>query len=116
MQQENSKDDSLQKQFCDCLPSCTSITYHMEISQNTEHNLESATDYFTQLNLRFRDTNFLAIERNALFSQTDFWASCGGIFGLFIGFSVISIVEIVYFLSVRWLCNIWLHIKKHSMF
>jgi amiloride-sensitive sodium channel len=91
---------------CDCLPSCTSITYNTEISQNMENNTPSNEYYFTQLNMRFRDGNFLVLERDALFSNTDFWASCGGLFGLFTGFSVMSLVEIIYFLFFRWICNL----------
>ncbi|XP_068896266.1 pickpocket protein 28-like isoform X2 [Tenebrio molitor] len=91
---------------CDCLPSCTSITYNTEISQNMENNTSSNEYYFTQLNMRFRDGNFLVLERDALFSNTDFWASCGGLFGLFTGFSVMSLVEIIYFLFFRWICNL----------
>lgn len=33
-------------------------------------------------------------------------ANCGGILGLFTGFSFLSIVEIIYFMTLRVICNI----------
>ncbi|XP_068910398.1 pickpocket protein 28-like [Tenebrio molitor] len=90
--------------FCDCLPLCTSIVYNADITQS--HN------YDINVNVAFKDTKFTIRERNELFSNTDFWASCGGLFGLFTGFSVISLAEIIYYLSLRWVCNIWSFRKR----
>lgn len=62
--------------------------------------------HFTRLNLFFKQQQFINSERNELFGQTDFLANCGGILGLFTGFSFLSIVEIIYFLSLRLMCNV----------
>lgn len=56
---------------------------------------------------------FIASERNELYGNMDFLASCGGLLGLFMGFSFISIVEILYYLSLRLFCNI-LNIGKRN--
>jgi Amiloride-sensitive sodium channel len=40
-------------------------------------------------------------ERTELYGKTDFLANCGGLLGLFLGASVISFLEIVYFSCIR---------------
>lgn len=45
-------------------------------------------------------------QRNELYGQTEFWANCGGILGLFTGFSFISLIEILYFATLRFVCNV----------
>lgn len=54
----------------------------------------------------FKEMQFITSERNELYGSTDFLANCGGLLGLFMGFSFLSIVEIFYFLTVRVLCNL----------
>ncbi|XP_018572880.1 pickpocket protein 28-like [Anoplophora glabripennis] len=102
---------------CDCLPACTSLTYNAESTQ-AEYNWKKMFEatrknvsefpgmHFTRLNLFFKQQQFINSERNELFGQTDFLANCGGILGLFTGFSFLSIVEIVHFLSSRLMCNV----------
>ena len=55
------------------------------------------------VSIRFREWEFMALERQELFGDVNFWASCGGLLGLFTGFSVISLAEVVYYLTLRWL-------------
>ncbi|XP_053603999.1 pickpocket protein 28-like [Plodia interpunctella] len=103
---------------CDCLPNCNSITYEAEILK-TEFNLEKSVvnyfkmievdgvaDYFrsyeySKLEVYYRDSGFVTITRSELFGITDFLANIGGLLGLFMGFSFLSLVEIVYFFSIR---------------
>lgn len=40
-------------------------------------------------------------KRSELYGMTDFLANCGGIMGLCMGISLLSLVELVYFCSVR---------------
>jgi Amiloride-sensitive sodium channel len=40
-------------------------------------------------------------ERTELYGRTEFLANCGGLLGLFLGVSVMSVLEIVYFCSIR---------------
>jgi Amiloride-sensitive sodium channel len=47
-------------------------------------------------------------ERRERYGPTDFLANCGGFLGLFLGISVISFVEIVYFSTIR----LWCTLKK----
>ncbi|RZC40060.1 ASC domain containing protein [Asbolus verrucosus] len=84
---------------CDCLPICTDVTYDIETSQSDWDSHMSALTIF------FKSDNFITSERNELYGPIDFLANFGGLLGLFTGFSVLSLMEILYFLSVRIVCN-----------
>lgn len=56
----------------------------------------------------FKTANFLPIKRSELFSNTDLIASCGGLLGLFLGFSLLSVIEIIYYCTIRPLL-VWRH-------
>ncbi|XP_060522631.1 pickpocket protein 28-like isoform X2 [Cylas formicarius] len=102
---------------CDCLPACTSLVYNAETSQ-ADFQFEKLFQAFkanlsefpgvqlTRITIFFKEQQFITSERNELYGETDFLANCGGLLGLFTGFSFLSIVEIVYFLSLRLICNV----------
>ncbi|XP_045477140.1 pickpocket protein 28-like [Harmonia axyridis] len=113
---QNQELEEMQVSDCNCLPGCTTLTYNAETSQagfNWQKVFQSFKTNFsefpgiqmTRLNIFFKDQQFITSERNELYGQTDFLANCGGLLGLFVGFSFLSIVEIVYFLSLRLFCN-----------
>ncbi|KAF2903802.1 hypothetical protein ILUMI_02379 [Ignelater luminosus] len=105
---------------CNCLPSCASIEFETETSQSdwdwksmlAAMNEREEQDGFledkhlSRLRVFFKDMQFITSERNQLYGSTDFMANCGGLLGLFTGFSFISLVEIVYYLTLRLVCNI----------
>lgn len=49
----------------------------------------------------FRDQEVVTIQRMALYTYTDFLAVCGGLLGLFLGASVLSIIEFIYYSTLR---------------
>lgn len=49
----------------------------------------------------FKDDDFIFSKRSELYSFTDFIANFGGILGLFLGVSILSLVEIIYFMAFR---------------
>lgn len=62
--------------------------------------------YSTQLakiNVFFKKTKFVANKRSELYSNTDFLANCGGLIGMFMGASLLSIIEIFYFCLLRFI-------------
>ncbi|XP_047522137.1 pickpocket protein 28-like [Pieris napi] len=98
---------------CKCLPACTSIDYEAEISQ-ADYDLKSvlralalSREYekegmlLGQVFVFFKEAQFIASRRSELFGPYDFLANCGGLLGLFMGFSILSVVEIIYFLTLR---------------
>lgn len=58
----------------------------------------------------FKEFQFMTSHRKELYGSVDFLASVGGILGLFIGFSFISVVEVVYYLTIR----LWINIKRYG--
>ncbi|XP_063824641.1 pickpocket protein 28-like [Ostrinia nubilalis] len=98
-------------QKCKCLPACNYIQYDAEIHK-TDYNLDdfqfilrnkrkSLIQKSTSVHIFFKEPMFMAIHRSELFGITDFLGICGGLLGLFLGFSFLSIVEIFYFLTFR---------------
>lgn len=58
-----------------------------------------------QLSIFYKELQFISSKRSELIGMTDFVAACGGLLGLFLGISLLSIVEFVYYFSLRLLCS-----------
>lgn len=56
---------------------------------------------YSRLSIYFKEPRFLSMRRSELFGITDFLANCGGLLGLFLGFSFLSLIEIFYFFTLR---------------
>ncbi|GBP37391.1 Pickpocket protein 28 [Eumeta japonica] len=102
---------------CRCLPACDSVKYEAEVLKSdfdlithlkTVNNMINVTDderyHYSRVLVYFRDAQFASMTRSELFGVTDFLANCGGLLGLFLGFSFLSLVEIIYFMSLRQCC------------
>ncbi|XP_022825599.1 pickpocket protein 28 [Spodoptera litura] len=107
---------------CHCLPSCNSVDYDAEILK-TDYNLqkligtydaiyklpdkETLNSYnYSKLEIYFKKPRFLSMRRSELFGIIDFLSNCGGLLGLCLGFSFLSLMEIVYFLTLRLCCTL----------
>ncbi|XP_062698800.1 pickpocket protein 28-like [Aedes albopictus] len=114
---------------CNCLPSCTSYQFDFEILQhsfNSSGNIDGvqayvqhlrqqleqfqsffissttlSRDYLGTLSVFFKEPHFIAKARSEQYELTDLIANCGGLLGLFTGTSLLSLIEIVYFCSLR---------------
>lgn len=53
----------------------------------------------------FKENDIFTFIRKRQFTLIDFISSCGGILGLFAGISVLSIVELFYYFSIRIVVN-----------
>ncbi|CAH0755771.1 unnamed protein product [Diatraea saccharalis] len=104
---------------CKCLPACTSIEYEAETSQ-ADYDWKAIYQAFqypvpeeeidmmyARVMVFFKEPQFITSRRSELYGQTDFLANCGGLLGLFMGFSILSVAEILYFLTLRLGCVIW---------
>ncbi|XP_055838659.1 pickpocket protein 28 [Episyrphus balteatus] len=111
--------DSEKKSKCNCLPSCTSLVYNTELSQgnynmqkmlashgDTQYMAENVGVRMSRLSMHFKENQFITSKRSELYGITDFVANCGGLLGLFMGFSALSIVEFFYYATVRLMTNI----------
>lgn len=101
-----------------CLPGCESISYDAEVSMARLHRYEyqrAAKQSISTLGRRkrharifisFKDEQFFASRRSEIYDITDFIAECGGILGLFMGISILSVIEMLYFSTLRLGCSI----------
>jgi acid-sensing ion channel, other len=116
LERDSELEDGWQKSSCGCLPDCNTLSYDVEISQ-TPTNFTGwfkkviLDDFFensrsTNLRIAFKDSEFVAIRRMELHGPIDFLADCGGLLGLFMGISFISILELAYFCTIRLLSNL----------
>ncbi|KAJ6634965.1 Pickpocket protein 28 [Pseudolycoriella hygida] len=100
---------------CNCLPGCFELSYSNEVSV-----AKLGTDQFytkgnfaklygakySQRNVAimhvyYEQNFFRSNSKQELIGFTEFLSSSGGLLGLFLGFSVISIIEIFYYLTFR---------------
>lgn len=58
------------------------------------------------LKVFFKNNEFVPLKRFQLYGTVDFLANVGGLLGLFVGVSVLSIVEIFYYFILRLACII----------
>ncbi|XP_019890550.2 pickpocket protein 28 [Musca domestica] len=91
---------------CNCLPACTSLDYDVEISEGNFKAEAIGEQYIDDLeyaafHIYFKDNKFFTSHRSELYGYYDFIASCGGIFGLFMGVSLLSVFEILYHVTLR---------------
>ncbi|CAH1116195.1 unnamed protein product [Phaedon cochleariae] len=103
---------------CDCRPTCTDITYSLEMSQNTvkyvplnktaREIIDNEHYRYSIIILYFKSNHIETKERNELYGFSDVVSNFGGLLGLFTGFSILSFTEIIYFLSLRIWGNIQL--------
>ncbi|XP_053658997.1 pickpocket protein 28-like [Anopheles marshallii] len=98
---------------CNCLPACSSVHYDAEVTQTTldmESFLRAHKDLqpdafndfmLTTVAIYFKESYFITSKRSELYGWVDFLANCGGLLGLFMGVSFLSLLEIFYFLTIR---------------
>lgn len=55
----------------------------------------------------FKKYTVNTLKRSEQYSYADFMAICGGLLGLFLGVSALSIIEFFYYTTVRLFCTIW---------
>uniref|UniRef100_A0A2A4JK97 Pickpocket n=1 Tax=Heliothis virescens TaxID=7102 RepID=A0A2A4JK97_HELVI len=108
---------------CRCLEACNSITYDAQLMKTGYYQdsiemsplLKSSAFHLalprnlsgvlhSELKIFYKSPQFISMRRSELFGVTDFLANCGGLLGLFLGFSFLSLVEIIYFFTLRLCC------------
>ncbi|XP_047984439.1 pickpocket protein 28-like [Leguminivora glycinivorella] len=133
--QDELASNKLKQSKCNCLPSCDSVHYDAEIlktnfdikkhmkAMNKKYDYTISDNYnYSRLEIYFKEPRFVSMRRSELFGLTDFLANCGGLLGLFLGFSFLSLVEIFYFCTLRLWCTLKKDIKiekkklKESMY
>ncbi|KAG6446862.1 pickpocket protein 28 [Manduca sexta] len=102
----------------ECLPACTEIAYFERqssaplkrflVEQLARSIGNISTEYFTEnmlvIHFYFEDNTFVRFTKGEIFGLTEFLSNTGGLLGLCMGFSVMSAVELLYYLTLRALC------------
>ncbi|XP_047538577.1 pickpocket protein 28-like [Vanessa atalanta] len=105
----------------ECLPACTEISYFERPSSAmlskflVGHYTQSITlaqnktaEYFTEnmlvIHFYFEDNSFMRFTKGEIFGLTEFLSNTGGLLGLCMGFSMMSAVELLYYITLRVLC------------
>ncbi|KAL1492019.1 hypothetical protein ABEB36_012523 [Hypothenemus hampei] len=105
---ENADDDQ-ELPHCHCLPSCRDLSYEVETSSSSINSNPDSKFPRSRLVIYFKKNHFIASIRHELYGITDFISNFGGLLGLFTGFSMLSFIEIIYFLTVRLFYNFRLY-------
>ncbi|KAK9883353.1 hypothetical protein WA026_001528 [Henosepilachna vigintioctopunctata] len=110
----HSEDEEKNEARCNCLRNCNDVTYTGSTTvleynwkkMSLEHNDLNSTLYdLTQISIYFGHNVIFTTERNELYGPTDFLSNFGGLLGLFSGFSILSMMEIIYFCTFRIIGN-----------
>lgn len=116
---------------CNCLPACTSIEYSgninhikydLEVLQKSDGvsklkwemmnwmqyelmkyfaNYNCSSSRPSRLAIYFRSTDVVVMKSAEKYNFTNFLSNCGGLLGLFLGVSLLSMIEFIYFFTLR---------------
>ncbi|GAB0094040.1 NACH [Sergentomyia squamirostris] len=89
-----------------CELSCLNTVYDVDKLSKVS-NSESTHDGGAYINVEYLTWPIIRYKREVLFGWVDLLVSFGGIAGLFLGFSLLSGVEILYYFSLRACCMIY---------
>ncbi|XP_045473290.1 sodium channel protein Nach-like [Harmonia axyridis] len=91
----NNKDQIVDIESCDCQLGCSNTVYEVEkLSSNNEVDIST-------MEIGFLSWPMIRYKREVLFGWVDLLVSFGGIAGLFLGFSLLSGVEMIYYFTIR---------------
>lgn len=93
-----------------CLPACNLISYDTEISTAKLVGTESSDYRRVVISIVFNDQQYYASIRSELYGTMDFIAAWGGILSIFMGISILNLVEVIYFATLR----ILFHLKNNQ--
>jgi acid-sensing ion channel, other len=92
---------------CNCLPSCNSIDYNIEVRFQSFKQENNSAKERASMTIYFADDEFIVLRRFARYEFVNFISHIGGILGLFLGVSVLSAVEVFYFFVIRLINSLW---------
>lgn len=94
------------KSQCHCLDECNSVRYNVEVISQLVKSRETSIEFV------FKDIDIVPLMRYMPLTFSVFLAQSGGLMGLFAGISVLSIFELFYFATLRWIVNVWRSCRK----
>lgn len=106
-------EDSSSFKACNCLPDCNSIDYEFSLSHERFEMTNYSRLHIASATISFDGDEFIAYKRFTNHGTVAFLSNIGGLLGLFLGVSVLSIVEFLYFFTLRLINN--LHFNNSSI-
>ena len=92
---------------CNCLSECNSIEYDFDAFYDKTRETNETSQLQAQGSIYFGDDEFVAYRRYESHGRVSLLSNIGGLLGLFLGISLLSIIEIVYFFTLRFLNDLW---------
>ncbi|CAH0381656.1 unnamed protein product [Bemisia tabaci] len=97
---------------CDCELGCKNTVYEVEKIDGEDKQQEFTSPNQPNLIVGFLSWPTVRYKREVLFGWVDLLVAFGGIAGLFLGFSLLSGIEIFYYFTLRALCMVHTDKKK----
>ncbi|KAJ4450936.1 hypothetical protein ANN_02371 [Periplaneta americana] len=94
-------DDEQDGMQCSCAADCERLEYTSEIYVTPMTGSTRASEDYVQLDIHFKQPAMVKYRTDVVFGWLDLTVSLGGIAGLFLGFSLLSGAEFIYFLTFR---------------
>ncbi|KPI98186.1 hypothetical protein RR46_09402 [Papilio xuthus] len=107
--EDSQEDRKAQTEFASCHPACNDILYSsqvfysdlMSVPRISKANFQFKEGEVTRINVHFYDDIFLGQHRHTQYDDYYFAGAIGGLLSLFLGFSIISVAELVYFALLK---------------
>lgn len=99
------------KSLGNCIPPCASLTYDVMETMTGTETTTYETINFSDVTVRFSLSEFLPKRRQESNNILQLLSAFGGNLGLFVGASVMSLIELLYYFSVK-ICLIFFSINK----
>uniref|UniRef100_A0A6E8W2K7 Uncharacterized protein n=1 Tax=Anopheles coluzzii TaxID=1518534 RepID=A0A6E8W2K7_ANOCL len=96
------------RRLCNCLPACVDFRYRAEASSymvavepwSMESN-QSADGLSSQLTVEFAQDHYYPLVRSVRYTVLDFFGNFGGLLALFLGVSIVTLVEVFFFCFLK---------------
>nr|XP_036231447.1 pickpocket protein 28 [Bactrocera oleae] len=112
-----------------CLPACFDLSYKAEATSTPlraynyltppsilkNMSMEYINKNVAVVHLFYRESVFHGVLKNVYVGFTEFLSNTGGIMGLFMGFSFISVAEVIYFAFMRPIFELILPVRRKRM-
>ncbi|XP_073818097.1 pickpocket 30 isoform X2 [Musca autumnalis] len=99
--QESHDGIHFQTHDCKCYPNCNYIQYRTAINTDHTSNLERSSE-FIDLTVQYQHDTLFSYRSSLCFTLLDLIVSYGGIAGLFLGLSLVGIIEVMHDFIMCW--------------
>uniref|UniRef100_A0A2S2PGV2 Degenerin del-1 n=2 Tax=Schizaphis graminum TaxID=13262 RepID=A0A2S2PGV2_SCHGA len=88
---------------CECMPDCIHQMYipELSIAEHTDSTMEENSSASILIDLHFKQSACILYRSDLILGWLDLLVSFGGCAGLFLGGSLLSFIELIYFLTWR---------------